>query len=185
MKEFKSTDIFVKGFIADINYRFIFVRLNHNLEKIASLLELSESAKNILGETLAGTFLLSSGEVKQEDTIGVQIEIEDKKIYTFANSSGGIRGTIYPAQTNWNSELYSGIMQVNKFLGQSKKVYSSIIDFQNTGIPRLFENYILKSQQINAFLNLYLNTNGFIYGYLFEPLPETSMNQIDFLASLL
>jgi molecular chaperone Hsp33 len=195
----REKDIFVRGIISDLNIRFLFANLKETLIEIRNLQNLSIQCEALLGEAILGAFLLTTREIKQEhELIGLHIEGDGlvKKILAFANSFGGVRGIIIPEDVSWEDELYKGkgkgILQVNKFKSNSKKVYSSAIEMREMPLAKNLEEYISKSDQINAFIGIYSfydKKNPLlpveVYGYFFEVLPDATIEQIDELINFL
>ncbi|GIX40696.1 MAG: 33 kDa chaperonin [Leptospiraceae bacterium] len=195
----REKDIFVRGIIPDLNVRFLFANIKETLIEIRNLQNLSIQCEALLGETILGAFLLTTREIKQEhEVIGIHIEGDGavKKILAFASSFGGVRGIIVPEDASWEGKIYKGkgkgILQVNKFKLNSKKVYSSAVEMRDVPIAKNLEEYISKSDQINAFIGIYsfYDSNNpllpvEVYGYFFEVLPDTKIEQIDKLTNFI
>ncbi|MFN3603372.1 MAG: Hsp33 family molecular chaperone HslO [Leptonema sp. (in: bacteria)] len=189
-----SQDLFIKGILPELSFKFLLVSICDSLNDIDHVQNLSIDSKTILGEVLAGTFLLTSSEVKQDfEMIGIQIVSDGviKKILGYAKPTGEIRGMIIPndlQKTDSYSDLFkNSLLQVNKFIKESQKVYSSLIDLKPISFSKNLENYIQKSNQTNSFIKILSlnNPNVKIYGYIFEPFPDTHWRQIDKLADFL
>ncbi|MCS7205771.1 MAG: Hsp33 family molecular chaperone HslO [Leptospiraceae bacterium] len=192
-------DLFVRGIIPELNVRFVFAQLKEALKEIRQLQELSIQAQALLGEVIMGAFLLTSREIKEfHEQIGIQIHSDGviKRIIAFANSYGGVRGIISPPDAEWEGELHQGkgegILQVNKFKMTSKKIYSSAVEMRKVPFSKNIEEYISKSDQVNAFVGIFSLYDKYqpqkpveIFGYFFEALPDTSFDQIDALANFI
>jgi molecular chaperone Hsp33 len=195
----RDKDIFVRGIIPDLNVRFLFANIKETLIEIRNLQNLSIQCEALLGETILGAFLLTTREIKQEhEVVGIHIEGDGavKKILSFASSYGGVRGIIVPENAEWEGELYhgkgKGLLQVNKFKKVSQKIYSSAVEMRELPIAKNLEEYISKSDQINAFIGIFSffdKANPLVpvevYGYFFEALPNIQFEQLDKLADFI
>ncbi len=187
----RKKDLFIRGIIPELNIRFLFCNIKETLIVIRNLQNLSIQCEVLLGEAILGSFLLTTREIKEE-TIGLHIEGDGvvKKILAFANNNGGVRGIIIPENAEWEGEIFygkgKGILQVNKFKENTKKIYSSAIEMRQLPISKNLEEFISKSDQTLAFIGIYSifdKKNPLmpveVYGYFFEGLPDTSLKQID------
>lgn len=189
-----NNDLYIKGILPELNIKFLFVKLKNSLEEIDHLQNFSLQCKTLLGEVLAGTILLTGKDIKEShEIISIQIESSSyiKKILTFASPTGEIRGIIVPPHAQWDTQKSSGlgvgVLQVNKYAYNTKKVYSSAVELQSKSFEANLFNYIQKSEQTNTFIKIFSDSQEQteVYAYIFEPLPETSFEQIEQVADFL
>lgn len=189
-----TNDLMIRGIIPELNFKFAFVHIHQSLNEIAEIQNLSKECKILLGEVLTGALLLTSKEIKQyKEVISIQIESNGiiKKILSYASTNGEIKGIILPSDVQWDITKFSGfeegILQVNKFKEETKKVYSSCVELKPKSFSENLESFILKSEQTNSFLKIVSDKSEKeeIYGYIFEPFPDTSYEKIDLMADFL
>lgn len=190
-------NFFVSGILKDKNYRFVLGRNTAVALETAERHGASMKVAGIMGEIMLGAFFLSTHTGKQIDTtISLHLETTPSlgRIIAFAGSNGSMRAYVSNPDARFGENigeiLDRKLLHVNRWLGQTKRVYQSAVEMRNAPIYKNLEEYIGRSEQIQTFLKLENNLNdnddgGNVSGYLFQALPEATHDNTDAVLQML
>ncbi len=193
MFENQNSNIFVSGILPSHRYRFFLARNTHLAEQVGTRHNASEDVIGLIGETMMGAYLIASANEKNQDaTVSLQLECDEPvgKIISFASTSGGMRSYVSNPEASFDElapRLEGGLLQVNRWLGSNRKVYSSTIQMRNAPLEKNLEEYIARSEQIQTFLRLESGRSSrFEFaGYLFQALPDATYEDTDAILDML
>lgn len=191
-----NSNIFITGILPELNYRFVIASAGDVTAAIARQQGAGLPVARIMGESMVGSFFLSTHTTKQDiATVSLHLECKEPltRIISFASSNGGVRcHTVNPEVTLTEpveNILEGGILRVNRWLEKSKKVYSSATSLRKASLQKNLEEYVGRSEQIQSFL--YLKTSGEsledlqVFGYFFQALPEATFPNTEAMVHLL
>ena len=178
------------GIIPERNFRFILARNTPVSLLIGRQHEATPPVTALLGETLLAAFFLSSFSLKtDQQTVSLQLDCEGPigRVIAFSTVDGGLRAFTNHPQAEWEGDVRlgkgKGIMVVNRWGRKSEKVYSSSVEMRSESVAKNIEEYMSRSDQIQAFCGIETvfegTAIGRISGYLFQALPGATADDVD------
>lgn len=185
-----NQNFFTMGILPHHNYRFVIARNTAVAREVGRRHNASLPVTALFGEVMLGAFFLSTHSGKQEETtISLHIECQEpvSRIIGFAKSSGGMRAHSTHPDAVWDGALRigrgTGLLRVNRWIQNTKKLYSSAIEMRDVDLDKNLEEYIGRSEQIQSFLKISTNFSSIeslqISGYLFQAMPGASADDTD------
>ncbi|MDH5654586.1 MAG: Hsp33 family molecular chaperone HslO [Spirochaetia bacterium] len=185
-----------RGILPDLRYRFLLARNSAAAAEIGRLHNASAKVAALMGETMMGSYFLSSHASKQQK-ITVSLHLECKgplhRLIGTANNEGGIRCMASRPEADWDGDLYSGkgkgLLTVNRWRDDVTKVYSSTVEMREAPLYKNLEEYIGKSEQIQSFIKMESIYNDLdslkVSGYFFQAMPDASFEDTETVVNLL
>ena len=183
-------NFFTLGILPNHNYRFILARNTAVAREVGRQHNASLPVTALFGEVMLGAFFLSTHSGKQEETtISLHIECQEpiNRVIGFAKSSGGMRAHATHPEALWDGALRvgrgSGLLRVNRWVQNTKQIYSSAIEMRDVDLDKNLEEFIGRSEQIQSFLKISTNFSSIeslqVSGYLFQAMPGASADDTD------
>ena len=201
------TDVFIRGTLGDINYRYIAASAFRSIQHIWITHRMQPQPAVLLGQAAMAAFLLSARGTKEDDqTVGLHFECDGpiRRLITFGRFDGGLRGQAAEPSIHWNGSIEdgkgSGMLTVSLFQDHSRKVYGSSVAFDHRPISNNIMSYIEQSEQVHVLCEIGVFTGDTIskisdsidnmsstgiYGIFFEALPGASNKDQDALLHFL
>lgn len=180
-----KTNFFCNGIIPDQNFRFVLARNTAAVREIADCHQSSPALAALLGEALLAAFFLSTYSIKkEEEMVSLQLECEGPagNLIVFAGPDGAMRGCPFRPQADWEEGTArgkgSGVLTVNRWTADKRKVYASAVEMRNLPLERNIEEFMSRSDQNIGFCRLKSDFNREelvdVSGFLFQALPGAS-----------
>ncbi|MBW7857842.1 MAG: Hsp33 family molecular chaperone HslO [Leptonema sp. (in: Bacteria)] len=185
-----TTDVYYRGILNDLNYRYVIASAFDSVNEVWFRHKIKQAQSAVLlGEAVMAAFLLAARGTKElNQTISLHFECNGpiRRLMATGRFDGGVRGYTPESEASWNGSLYhgkgTGLLNVSRFLYNSKKIYSSSIEFQEQPLSKDIEDFLAKSEQVQVFIQIgaFEKSNSYgIYGMLFEALPDATADQTD------
>lgn len=177
---------YITGILPDQNYRFILGSITDVALEVGQVLHASVPITALLGESmLAAFFLAGHNEKSRRSVVGIDLQCNGpvRKLLSFASSDGIVRSFCSSPDATWDGNLYDGkkdgLFTVNRFVEDSRKIYSSSVEMHDLPLEKNVEEYLGRSDQKLGFIrmestiekDLLLDVSGFS----FEALPGASV----------
>ncbi|HBS07077.1 MAG TPA: hypothetical protein DEA96_19045 [Leptospiraceae bacterium] len=177
---------YITGILPDQNYRFILGSLTDVALEVGHVLNASVPITALLGETmLAAFFLAGHNEKARRTVVGIDMQCNGpaRKILAFSSSDGIVRSFCSSPETIWDGDIYrgkkDGLFTVNRFVEDSRKVYSSSVEMHDLPLEKNVEEYLGRSDQKLGFIRMESTIERDILldvsGFSFEALPGASV----------
>lgn len=158
-----SRNSFLRGLLPDLNYRFVFGSLVPAAREAGERHNASLRASALLGEAMLGAFFLETGTSKG-DALRTCLHLECtgplRRVIAFAGVDGKVRSHAGFPAADWDGDLYegkgSGQLKVSRWFSDSQ-VYTSSVEMRNLPLSQNLEDYMTRSDQIQAFVRLQSN----------------------------
>jgi molecular chaperone Hsp33 len=184
-----SSSRYITGILPDQNYRFILGTITDTALEVGRVLNASPQITALLGESMLAAFFLAGHSEKSQNTIvGIDMQCNGpaKKLLAFSSAEGIVRSFGSAPQETWSGSLYEGkkegLLTVNRFVDQSRKVYTSTVEMHDLPFEKNVEEYLGRSDQKLGFIRLESRVDQEVVdisGFSFEALPGASVSDSD------
>ncbi|MCB1169239.1 MAG: Hsp33 family molecular chaperone HslO [Leptospiraceae bacterium] len=177
---------FITGILPEHNYRFIMGSITDVALEVGHTLGASSRIAALMGESMLGAFFLAGHNEKAHRTVvGIDMQCNGPaaKVLSFASSDGTVRAFCSHPEEDWSGHLYEGkkdgLLTVNRFVEDSRKVYSSSVAMHDLPFEKNLEEYLGRSDQKLGFIRmesiLEKDILVDISGFSFEALPGAAV----------
>ena len=181
-----SRNYFLRGLLPEWNYRFVFGAITPVAIEVAEKHKASPQTAALMGEAMLGAFFLESGTSKAEalkSCLHLEGDGPVRRIISFAGVDGRVRAHAGRPDAAWSGPLEegkgSGQLKVSRWFSESQ-VYTSSVEMRALPLAHNLEDYITRSDQIQAFVKLQSeiikDVPVSIAGCMIQALPDASVN---------